>query len=116
MVVDGEREDLLGAVLVDHVGVQLFLDLARGRDVGEEGLGHASAAALLVEDRLTELDALAADVDIAGPFDEGADVAVALAAERAERVLLGAAGGPGGHAAGPLAPATAPRAARDVLT
>ena len=91
VVVHGDRQDLLGPLLADHVGVELFLDLARGRDVGEERLGHAPAPPLLVEDRLAELDALAANVDVARTFHQGTDVAVALAAERAIGVLLGAA-------------------------
>ena len=101
VVMDGDRQDLLGAVLVDDVRVELLLDLARGRDVGEEGLGDPSPPPLLVEDRLAELDAFAANVDVARPFDERADVAVALAAERAVGVLLGAAGAVG---APPLPP------------
>ena len=48
----------------------------------------AAAASFLVEDRLAEVDALAADVDVAGPFDQRADVAIALAAERTVGVLL----------------------------
>ena len=99
VVVHGDREHLLGPVLVDHVGVELFLDLARGGNIGEERLGHAPPPPLLVEDRLAELDALAADVDVARAFDERADVAVALAAERAIGVLLGAARRARGHAA-----------------
>ena len=87
---DGDGEDLLGAVLADDVLVEVFLDLARGRDVGEEVLGDAAAAAFLVEDRLAELDAFAANVDVARTLDERADVAVAFAAERAVGVLLGA--------------------------
>ena len=51
----------------------------------------AAAFALLVEDRLAELDALAADVDVARSFDQRADVAIALATERTEGVLLGGA-------------------------
>ncbi len=118
VVVDGDGEDLLGAVLADDVLVELFLDLARGGDVGEEGLGDAPAAAFLVEDRLAELDALAADVDVAGPFDERADVAVALAAERAVGVLLDPAGGRAGRSSRrrPRACRRRAAAARDVLT
>ena len=95
VVVDGDREDLLGAVLADDVLVELVLDGARRGDVGDERLGDAAAAFLLVDDRLAQLDALAADVDVAGPFDERADVAVALAAERTVGVAVpaGAAGG-----------------------
>ena len=33
VVVDGDREDLLGALLADDVLVELFLDVARRRDV-----------------------------------------------------------------------------------
>ena len=106
VVVDGHREDLLGPVLVDHVGVELFLDLAGRGDVGEERLGDPPPAPLLVEDRLAELDAFAADVDVAGPLDERADVAIALPAERAIGVLLGVAGRPRGRPprAAPAAP------------
>ena len=63
--------------------------MLRGRrDVGEEGLGNAAAAFLLVDDRLAELDTFAADVDVARSFDQGADVAVALAAEGAIGVAV----------------------------
>src|SRR5262249_40035385 len=81
VVVDGHGQDLLGPVLADHVLVQFLLDGPRGGDVGEQGLGAAPAPLLLVDDRLAQLDALAADVDVVGPLDQGADVAVALAAE-----------------------------------
>ena len=39
VVVDGDRQDLLGAVLADDVLIELLLDRARGRDVGDGGLG-----------------------------------------------------------------------------
>ena len=52
---------------------------------------RAAAAALLLQNRLAQLDALAADVDVAGAFDQRPDVAIALAAERTESVLLGRA-------------------------
>ena len=93
VVVHGDRQDLLGPFLADHVGVELLLDLARRGDVGEERLGDAAPLPLLVEDRLAELDAVAADVDVAGTFHQGTDIAVALAAERAVGILLGAARG-----------------------
>ena len=99
VVVHGDRQDLLGPLLADHVGVELLLDLARGRDVGEERLGDAPPPPLLVEDRLAELDAIAADVDVARSFHQRADVAVALAAERAIGILLGAARGSRAHVA-----------------
>ena len=66
------------------------LTISRGVGISrEELLARAAAALFLVEDRLAEVDALAADVDVAGPFDQRADVAIALAAERTEGVLLG---------------------------
>ena len=60
-------------------------------NAGEELLAGAAAAAFLVEDRLAQLDALAADVNVARSFDQRADVAIALATERTEGVLLGGA-------------------------
>ena len=48
--------------------------------------------ALLFEDRLAEVDTLAADVNVAGSFDQRADVAIALSTEGAEGVFLGGAG------------------------
>jgi hypothetical protein len=62
VVVHGDREDLLRALLADHVLVERFLDLAR--------LGHARRRrrrlvlpVLLGDDVVAELDALVADVD-----------------------------------------------------
>src|SRR5688500_4597460 len=86
----GDGEDLLGPVLADDVQVQLLLDLPRGGDVGDQRLAGSPAALLVVDDRLAQLDTFAADVDVVGPFDQGADVAVALAAERAVGVAVAA--------------------------
>ena len=117
MVMQGDGKDLLGPILADHVGVELVLDLPRGRDVGEQRLGHTATTPLLVEDRLAELDAFAADVDISGAFDQRADVAEALAAEGAIGVFLRAPRGSRGHASSAVPLSTAPRATpRDVLT
>ena len=72
--------------------------ISRGEGIArEELLARAAALAFLVEDRLAKLDALAADVDVARSFDQRADVAIALATERTEGVLLGgpAAASPG---------------------
>ena len=107
VVVDGDREHLLGAILADHVLIELFLDLARRGDIGEERLGDAPTPTLLIEDRLAEFDALAADVDVPRPFDERADVAITLAAERAIGVLLR----PAGRAGRRVTPAAARSAA-----
>src|SRR5262249_4383979 len=88
MVVDGDGQDALGTVLADHVLVEFLLDGARRGDVGERRPGAVAAALLLVDDGLAQLDALAADVDVAGPFHEGADLAIVLAAEGAVRVAI----------------------------
>jgi hypothetical protein len=42
----------------------------------------------LFQNRLTELDAFPADVDISGAFNKWSNVTVALAAERTECILL----------------------------
>src|SRR5262249_59418559 len=90
VVVNGDGEGLLGPVLADDVLVEFVLDGARRGDVGDRGAAGAAAALLLVNDRLTQLDTLAADEDVAGAFDERADVAVPLAAERAVGVTAAA--------------------------
>ncbi len=82
VVVDGDREGLLGGLLPDDVlleeGEDLFrlrqVELARGLFAG---LGEA-----LFDDLVAELDALVADVD-AGTGDQLLDLLLALAAERA---------------------------------
>src|SRR5262249_49375950 len=72
----------------DHILVEFLFDGARRRDVGKEGFGDAAAAFFLIDDRLAEFDALAADIHIAGPFHERAHVAIALAAEGAISVAV----------------------------
>ncbi len=68
---------------------------ARGEGILlNSGLLGAAAAAFLFEDRLAEVDTLAADVNVARSFDQRPDVAIALSAERAERVFLGGAASP----------------------
>src|SRR5207247_2179047 len=99
VVVDRDGEDLLGAPLADHVLVELLLDGTRRGDVRGGRLRPAAALLLLVDDRLAQLDALAADVDVAGPLHEGADVAVAAAAERAIGVAVAAGGARGAASA-----------------
>ena len=101
MVVHGHRQHLLGPALADDVLVEFFLDVAGGRDVGEQALGAAAPAFFLVDDRLAQLDAFAADVDVARALDEGADVAVTFAAEGTIGVAVAA------RAAGRLASSSA---------
>jgi hypothetical protein len=88
MVVNGDGEDLFGLALADDIPIKLGHDLAGRGDAVEERLGAAAAALLLVQDRLAQVDALATDVNVAGPLDERTYVAVALAAEGAEGVLF----------------------------
>ena len=85
VVVDGDREHLLGMVLTDDVVVEDFTDLLRGRNtvarLRQRGL------VLLADDVRTQLDAFGANED-GRPGNEFAHLALALAAEQAvERVL-----------------------------
>jgi len=88
VVVDGHGEDLLGVVLADDVLVELAHDLARRRDLEERLAPGAAAAPLLIENGLAQIDALAADIDVARPFDQRSYVAIALSAEGTEGVFL----------------------------
>ncbi len=65
--------------------------MVRGVGICEnEVLRAAAPAFFLVDDRLAQFDAFAADVNVARPFDQGADVAVALAAEGTIGVAIAA--------------------------
>ena len=88
VVVDGDRQDLLGAFLADHVLVERVLDLARVGELGRVRLGARRLEHLLFDDLLAEVDALVADVD-ALARDELADLLLALAAEAAAIGNLG---------------------------
>ena len=84
VVVDGDRENLLGALLADDVVVEDGLDLGR--------LGHRRQAEalrllldLLGDDVVAQADALVADVD-RRPGDELLDLLLALPAEGAGEV------------------------------
>src|SRR5207253_6444133 len=97
-VMNGDGQDLLGHRLPDDVGVEVLDDLAGSGDFAEQLLRPAAAALLLVENRLAQLDALSADVNVARPFHQGADLAITFAAERTIRVFLaGRAAIPGGE-------------------
>ena len=85
MVVDGNREGALGGVLADHVLVQDLIDLARLGKVLE--LEDGRRGQLFVDDLVTEIDALVADVD-AGSSDQLLDLSLRLAAEAAEKLLV----------------------------
>ena len=61
VVVDRHREDLLGPLLADHVVVQEIENLRRLGELVEADLGRLGK--LLLDDVVTEVDALVADVD-----------------------------------------------------
>jgi hypothetical protein len=61
VVVDGDREGALGSILADDVLLQDVVDLARLRQVLQ--LEGRRRRQLLVDDLVTEVDALVADVD-----------------------------------------------------
>ena len=84
VVVHRDREDLLGALLADHVVVEDGLDLGR---LGDRRQAEALRLLLdlLGDDVVAEADALVADVD-RGPGDELLDLLLALPAERAGEV------------------------------
>ena len=88
VIVDRDREHLLGMVLTDDVVVEDFTDLLRGRNtvarLRQRGL------VLLADDVRTQLDALVADED-GRPGNELAHLVLALAAERAVECVLGIA-------------------------
>ncbi len=95
VAVDRHGQHLLGMLLADDVLVELGHDLPRRGDIVEQRFAGSAAAALLFEDRLAEIDAFAADVDVARSLDQRADVAIALAAKGAKGVFLGGAGSRG---------------------
>src|SRR6266567_5632411 len=80
VVVDGDRQDLLGLLLPDDVVVQVLVDLTGLGEVVELDLG--ALRELLFDDLVAEIDALVADVHT-GTGDELLDLLLALPAERA---------------------------------
>ena len=89
VVVDRDRERALGRLLAHHVLLEDRPDLLRLREILEiEGRG---ARQLLVDDLVTEVDALVADVD-AGTGDELLHLPLRLPAEAAEELFVGVSG------------------------
>jgi hypothetical protein len=66
----------------------MFDDLPGGWDLVEKLLGRAASSLFLIENGLAQFDALATDVDVTWAFDERPHVAITLAAERTEGILL----------------------------
>ena len=85
MIMDRDREHLLGVVLADDVVVEGLADRLRGRNIVARF--RQRRLVLLADDVQAKLDALVANED-GGTGNELAHLVLALAAERAvERVL-----------------------------
>jgi len=106
VVVDGHRQRALGGVLTDHVLVQHLVDFPRLRQVLDVECRRSGE--LLVDDLVTEVDALVADVH-PGACDQLLDLPLGLAAEAAEQLLVGICGS--GHI--PFSPGLCARSPRD---
>jgi hypothetical protein len=89
VVVDRYREGALRSVLADDVLVENVVDLPWLREVLE--LEGRRCGELFIDDLVAEVDALVADVD-AGAGDQLLDLALRLAAEAAEELLVGFGG------------------------
>src|SRR6185312_14660133 len=88
VIVDGDREHLLGVILADHVVVENLADFLRGRDAVARL--HQRGFVFLANDVHAEFDALVADED-GRPGNELAHLVLALAAERAIERIFGVA-------------------------
>src|SRR6516165_6928137 len=86
MIVDGDREDLLGVILADHVVVEDLSDLLRRRDAVLRF--HRRGILLLANDVHAKLNAFVAD-EHGRAGNELAHLMLALAAERAMERGLG---------------------------
>ena len=80
MVVNGDRENLLGLVLTDDIVIEELKDLL---GLGELGRNHFFARAkLFLDDLVTQVDALIANVD-PGAGDQLLDLLLGLTAKTA---------------------------------
>ena len=85
MIVDGDREHLLGVVLANHIVVQNFAYLFRRRNPVTRL--HERGFVFLADDVHAQLDAFVADED-GGTGNKLAHLVLALAAERAIKRVL----------------------------
>ena len=88
MIVDGDREHLLGVVLADDIVVEHLADFPRRRNAVARF--DQRGRVLLADDIHGQLDAFVANEDDR-PRDELARLVLALAAERAMERILGIA-------------------------
>jgi hypothetical protein len=88
VIVDGDREHLLGVALPDHVVVEHLADFLRSRDAVARL--HQRGLVLLADNVHAQLDAFIADEN-RGPRDQLADLMLTLAAEGAIQRVLGVA-------------------------
>src|SRR5690242_15364700 len=91
MAVNRNGQNAFRRLLPNNILVELSQNLARRWDPREQLFARSAAFSFLIQDALAKLDALAADVNVAWPFDQRTDVSIALPTERTERVLLGCA-------------------------
>ena len=89
VVVDRHRQRALGLLLADDVLVEDVVDLPRLGEVLQVERGRSGE--LLVDDLVAEIDALVADVD-ARARDQLLDLPLGLAAEAAQKLLVGIRG------------------------
>ena len=87
MVVDRNRQNLLGEILPDHVLIEDLPDLVRGRELVLVGPCRVGGRPLLADDVVAELDALVAN-EHRRTGDELPHLVLALAAEGAVKKLV----------------------------
>src|SRR5690606_23665789 len=85
VIVDGDGEDLLRAVLADDVVVQVLIESLRRRDIRGHRLRlvRGGGRLLFLDDLPAELDAFVADVHLVWAGDQAANFFLAFVTERA---------------------------------